>query len=166
MFLRLSFTKVCCFFFFNCCCPYYQEGWIIYLIMRFKKKQDHISYTVSMLCLVAQSCATLCHPMDCSPPGSSVHGDSPCKSGLPFPSLGDLFNPGIQSRSLTLQVDSLLPEIPGKPKNTGVGNLSLSRASSQPRNQTRVSCIAGRFFTSWVTREAPVSEVIFNENWC
>ena len=91
--------------------------------MRFKKKQDHISYTVSMLCLVAQSCATLCHPMDCSPPGSSVHGDSPCKSGLPFPSLGDLFNPGIQSRSLTLQADSLLPEILGKPKNTGVGNL-------------------------------------------
>ena len=26
---------------------------------------------------VAQSCPTLCHPMDCSPPGSSVHGDSP-----------------------------------------------------------------------------------------
>ena len=24
--------------------------------------------------LVAQSCLTLCHPMDCSPPGSSVHG--------------------------------------------------------------------------------------------
>ena len=30
-----------------------------------------------MLCLVAQSCLTLCNPMDCSPPGSSVHGDSP-----------------------------------------------------------------------------------------
>ena len=26
------------------------------------------------LCLVAQSCLTLCDPMDCSPPGSSVHG--------------------------------------------------------------------------------------------
>ena len=25
-------------------------------------------------CLVAQSCPTLCNPMDCSPPGSSVHG--------------------------------------------------------------------------------------------
>ena len=24
-----------------------------------------------------QSCLTLCNPMDCSPPGSSVHGDSP-----------------------------------------------------------------------------------------
>ena len=30
-----------------------------------------------MLCLVAQSCLTLCNPMDCSPPGFSVHGDSP-----------------------------------------------------------------------------------------
>ena len=27
-----------------------------------------------------QSCLTLCDPMDCSPPGSSVHGDSPGKS--------------------------------------------------------------------------------------
>ena len=29
------------------------------------------------VCLVAQSCPTLCDPRDCSPPGSSVHGDSP-----------------------------------------------------------------------------------------
>ena len=28
----------------------------------------------TVLCLVAQSCLTLCDPMDCSPPGSSVHG--------------------------------------------------------------------------------------------
>ena len=33
-----------------------------------------------VLCLVAQSCPTLCDPMDCSPPGSSVHGDSPGKN--------------------------------------------------------------------------------------
>ena len=32
------------------------------------------------LCLVAQSCLTLDDPMDCSLPGSSVHGDSPRKS--------------------------------------------------------------------------------------
>ena len=47
--------------------------------------------------LVAQSCPTLCDPMDCSPPGSSVHGDSPDKNtgvGCPvllqriFPNLG------------------------------------------------------------------------------
>ena len=33
-----------------------------------------------VLCLVAQSCQTLCKPMDCSQPDSSVHGDSPGKS--------------------------------------------------------------------------------------
>ena len=33
-----------------------------------------------MLCLVAQSCLTLCDPVDCSPPGSSVHGDFPGKN--------------------------------------------------------------------------------------
>ena len=32
------------------------------------------------MCLVAQSCLTLCDPMDCSPPGSSVHGDPPGKN--------------------------------------------------------------------------------------
>ena len=31
----------------------------------------------AVLCLVAQSCLTLCNPMDCHLPGSSVHGDSP-----------------------------------------------------------------------------------------
>ena len=34
----------------------------------------------SVLCLVAQSCPILCDPMDCSPPGSSVCGDSPGKN--------------------------------------------------------------------------------------
>ena len=33
-----------------------------------------------MLCLVAQPCPTLCNSMDCSLPGSSVHGDSPGKN--------------------------------------------------------------------------------------
>ena len=33
-----------------------------------------------MLCLIAQSCPILCDPMVCSPPGFSVHGDSPGKN--------------------------------------------------------------------------------------
>ena len=37
-------------------------------------------FTYTVLCLVAQSCLTFCHLMDCSPPGSSVHGDSPGKN--------------------------------------------------------------------------------------
>ena len=32
------------------------------------------------LCVIAQLCPTVCNPMDCSPPGSSVHGDSLCKN--------------------------------------------------------------------------------------
>ena len=46
-------------------------------------------------------------------------------SGQPFPSPGDLPNPGIELRSLALQADSLPAEPEGKPKNTGVGSLSL-----------------------------------------
>ena len=46
-------------------------------------------------------------------------------SGLPFPSPGDLPNPGIKPKSPALQVDSLPSELPGKPKNTGVGCHSL-----------------------------------------
>ena len=38
-------------------------------------------------------------------------------------------------------------------KNTGVGCHSFSRGSSQPRDWTQVSCIAGRFFTIWSTKE-------------
>ena len=36
--------------------------------------------SLPVLCLLAQWCPTLCSPMDCSPPGSSVHGDSPGKN--------------------------------------------------------------------------------------
>ena len=36
----------------------------------------------------------------------------------------------------------------------------FSRGSSWPRNWTRVSCIAGGFFTSWATREAPVMALV------
>ena len=39
--------------------------------------------TIIVMCMRAksfQSCLTLCGPMDCSPPGSSVHGDSPGKN--------------------------------------------------------------------------------------
>ena len=38
---------------------------------------------------------------------------------------GNLSNPGIINRSPTLQVNSLVSEPPGKPKNTGMGSLSL-----------------------------------------
>ena len=43
-----------------------------------------------------------------SSPGKNI------RVGLPFPSPGDLPNPGIKSRSPTLQADSLPSELPGK----------------------------------------------------
>ena len=46
-------------------------------------------------------------------------------SGLSCPPPGDLPNPGIEPRSPALWADSLPSEPPGKPKNTGVGSLSL-----------------------------------------
>ena len=46
-------------------------------------------------------------------------------SGLPCPLPGDLPNPGIKPRSPALQADSLPAEPQGKPKDTGVGSLSL-----------------------------------------
>ena len=65
---------------------------------------------------VAQSCLTLCDPVDCSLPGSSLHGILQARlwSGLPFPSPGDLPNPGIEPGSLALQADALTSEPPGK----------------------------------------------------
>ena len=66
---------------------------------------------------VAQSCPTLSDPMDCTLPGSSVHG---------------IF----QARVLKWAA------------------ISFSRGTSRPRDQTQVSCIVGRRFTVWATREA------------
>ena len=65
---------------------------------------------------------------------------------------GNLPNPGIEPRSPALQVDSLPAEPQGKPKNTGV--VAFSSRSSQPRNLTRVSCIAVGVFTNWARRVA------------
>ena len=50
-------------------------------------------------------------------------------SELPCPLPGDLPNPGIKPRSPELQVDPLLSEPPGKPRNTGVNSLSLLQGS-------------------------------------
>ena len=53
--------------------------------------------------LVMKFCLTLCNPMDYSPPGSSVMGFPRQEywSGLPFPSSGDLLDPGPNCVSCT-----------------------------------------------------------------
>ena len=61
----------------------------------------------------------LCNPMDCSPPGSSVHGIFQARvlEWVPFPSPGDLADPAIEPGSPPLQADALLSEPPGKPSS-------------------------------------------------
>ena len=57
-----------------------------------------------------------------------------------------------------MQADSLPAEPQGKPQNTGVGSLSLLQQIFPTQNRTRVSCIAGGFFTKWAIREAQVTQ--------
>ena len=61
-----------------------------------------------------------CDPINCSPPGTSVHGMGFSRqeywSGLPFPSPWVLPDTGIKPRSPVLQADTLLTEPPGKPQ--------------------------------------------------
>ena len=71
---------------------------------------------------VAQSCQTVCEPIDCSPPGSSVHGilQTRILEWVAIPFSRESFQPGIKPRSPALQADSLLSEPPGKlyPRHT------------------------------------------------
>ena len=68
--------------------------------------------------LVAQSCPTVCSPVDCSPPGSSVHGilqAGTLERAAIFLPPGGLPSPVIQPGSPALLADSLPSEPPGKP---------------------------------------------------
>ena len=65
------------------------------------------------VCLLAQLCPTLCNPVDCIAHRASLSMGFSKKeywSGLPFPSPGDLPDPGIKPGSPALQADSLPPE--------------------------------------------------------
>ena len=77
------------------------------------------------MCLVTQSYPTLCDPVHCSPPGSSVHGDSPAKNTgvgchallqgiFPTQRSNPLIKWEIKPWSPTLQADSLPSEPPGE----------------------------------------------------
>ena len=79
------------------------------------------------MCLVAHSCPTLCNLLDCSPPGSSVHGILQARilERVPFPSPGDLPDPEIESKSPALQADSLPAGPLGKPSEALTNNKNL-----------------------------------------
>ena len=70
--------------------------------------------SVCVCVLVAQSCLTLCDPMDDSLPGSSVHGilQARIQEWVAFPSPEDLPYLGIEPGSPTLQADSSPSEPP------------------------------------------------------
>ena len=67
---------------------------------------------------VAQSCPTLCDPVDCSPPDSSVHGILQARilEWIAISFSGDLSDPGIKPGSPALQADSLPSELQENPK--------------------------------------------------
>ena len=71
-----------------------------------------------------QSCPTLCDPHGLYSPWNSP-GQITGVGSLSLTSPGDLPNPGIEPRSPSLQADSLPAEPQGKPRDTGVGSLSL-----------------------------------------
>ena len=88
----------------------------------------------------AQLCPTLWDPMDSSPPGSSIHGDSPGK-WVAMPSARG--SSQLRDRTqVSCFADSLPSEAPGKPKNTGVGSLSLLQGIflSQESNRGLLHC--------------------------
>ena len=65
--------------------------------------------------LFTQSCPTLCDSVDCSPPGSFIHGILQARIlEWLVTSPGDLLNAGIEPGSPVLQADSLPSEPPGK----------------------------------------------------
>ena len=111
------------------------------------------------VCFVTQSYPTPCDPMDCSPPGSSVHGDPPGKNtGVGCHALFQGIFPNQGSKLGLPHCRWILYHLShqGSPRIPEWVAYPFSKGSSWSRNQTRVSCIACRFFTSWATREAPM----------
>ena len=94
---------------------------VLHYLMEFAQIHVHWANVKVKESEVAQSCLTLCDPVDCrsSVPPSMGFSRQEYWSGLPFPSPGE---------------------------------------SSPARDQTWISCIVGRFFTNWATREAALSQ--------
>ena len=63
---------------------------------------------------VAQSCLTLCDPVDYSLPGSSVHEILQARILEWVAYVGNLPDPGVKLGSSVLQVDSLSADLPGR----------------------------------------------------
>ena len=99
-----------------------QEGCYIHFGGQCKKQSSHM--VCCALCLVTQSCLTVCNNMGCARQSMWSPLDTPLSMGI------------LQARIL------------------GWVAMPSSRESFQPRNWTQVSCIVGRWFTNWAMREA------------
>ena len=107
---------------------------------------------------VAQSYLTVLDPMDCSPPGSSAHGilqAGALEWGATATVTYSLFCCCLVTKSCLTVCDPMDCSLPSSSVH-GIfqarvlewGAISFSRGSSQPRDRSRVSFIAGRFFTT------------------
>ena len=130
-----------------------EEKWIIKCnCFRFENKEIYKKCVCVCVLLITQSYPTLCDPITvaCQAPlsmgillGRMLEWVAMPSSRGSLPPPGDLPNPGIEPRCPTLHVDSLLSEPPGKPKNTGVGSLSLLQRIflTQELNQSLLHCV-------------------------
>ena len=85
--------------------------------LKVRRSQESFIIKESWDSFITKLYPTVCNPLDCSLPVSSVHEI-------------------LQARILKWVA------------------VPFSRGSSRPRNRNRVSCIVGKFFTNWATREA------------
>ena len=93
---------------------------------------------------VSQLCPTLSDPMDCSTPGSSVHGSF---SGL----VSQLCTTLCNLMDLSLPGSSVQGDSPGK--NIGLGYHALLQGIVPTQGKTQISCITSGLFTVSATRE-------------
>ena len=108
--------------------------------------------------LILSVCLTICDPMDRNLPGSSVHEDAPGKNtGMGCHALLQGIFPTQGLRPDLLHCRWILYHLShqGSPRILEWVAYPFSRGFSWSRSWTGVSCIAGRFFTSWATRETP-----------
>ena len=92
---------------------------ILHLLLTHRHTVTHPLSVIIVKSEVTQSCPTLCDPMDCSLPGSSVHGIFQTRvlewGAISFS--GDLPDSGIEPGCPALQADTLPSEPPGKPSS-------------------------------------------------
>ena len=123
-FASFQLNQVFCLLFYSCSCfllCFVKEwgkmgicGWQMQTIALRMDEQGPPVQLLMPLLFSPQSCPALCHPRDCSPPGSSVHGRT--SSSVQYSS---------QARILEWAA------------------ISFSRGSSQPRDRIQVSCLSG-----------------------